>query len=136
MWMCFIINNNGVRIGSIVGYDGIDIGIIDFVVNCYIGRGGIDIGIGNGRSSAGTIETDTLVATLHVHPMAVMATGTVAARRRMAMATMSTTTAAATTTVPSMTSSSAARNESLIGSPRHNLKLLKGQGQKSFPIVD
>ena len=106
MWMCFIINNNGVRIGSIVGYDGIDIGIIDFVVNCYIGRG-IDIGIGNGRSSACiTIKTNTIVTTLHITHV-YMATRTVASRRLMAMST----TAATTMVMPltTMTSSSAAR---------------------------
>ena len=106
--MCFIINNNGVRIGSIVGYDGIDIGIIDFVVNCYIGRGrGIDIGIGNGRSSACiTIKTNTIVTTLHITHV-YMATRTVASRRLMAMST----TAATTMVMPltTMTSSSAAR---------------------------
>ena len=104
--MCFIINNNGVRIGSIVGYDGIDIGIIDFVVNCYIGRG-IDIGIGNGRSSACiTIKTNTIVTTLHITHV-YMATRTVASRRLMAMST----TAATTMVMPltTMTSSSAAR---------------------------
>ena len=104
--MCFIINNNGVRIGSIVGYDGIDIGIIDFVVNCYIGRG-IDIGIGNGRSSACiTIKTNTIVTTLNITHV-YMATRTVASRRLMAMST----TAATTMVMPltTMTSSSAAR---------------------------
>lgn len=113
MWMMsFIINNNGVRIGCscIVGYDGIDIGIIDFVVNCY---GGIDIGIGNGRSSACiTIKTNTIVTTLHITHV-YMATRTVASRRLMAMST----TAATTLMMPltTMTSSSAARtNESLI----------------------
>ena len=111
MWMMsFIINNNGVRIGGscIVGYDGIDIGIIDFVVNCYIGRGrGIDIGIGNGRSSACiTIKTNTIVTTLHITHV-YMATRTVASRRLMAMST----TAATTMVMPltTMTSSSAAR---------------------------
>ena len=109
MWMMsFIINNNGVRIGGscIVGYDGIDIGIIDFVVNCYIGRG-IDIGIGNGRSSACiTIKTNTIVTTLHITHV-YMATRTVASRRLMAMST----TAATTMVMPltTMTSSSAAR---------------------------
>ena len=113
MWMMsFIINNNGVRIGGscIVGYDGIDIGIIDFVVNCY---GGIDIGIGNGRSSACiTIKTNTIVTTILHITHVYMATRTVASRRLMAMST----TAATTLMMPltTMTSSSAARTNELL----------------------